>query len=179
MSSQDGIKVVLEVAAITRVLLAAGVVDTAEEHLPHRVVTVPLHNSNGVVNSSNGEDPIPLRPPILHSHMVEVDMQHKVEQLEVVMVVHHKQQRPKDGVLNHHNLPLAVDMDKSQAMEGVDQFGVLATRVVLKDQHHILHQVAVLEDIALSLLVAEDIKVVLFINYQAGRRFRMRIDIVK
>ena len=104
----------------------------------YRVVTVPLHNSNGVVNSSNGEDPIPLRPPILHSHMVEVDMQHKVEQLEVVMVVHHKQQRPKDGVLNHHNLPLAVDMDKSQAMEGVDQFGVLATRVVLKDQHHIL-----------------------------------------
>jgi hypothetical protein len=70
--------------------------------------------------------------------MVEVDMQHKVEQLEEVMVVHHKQQRLKDGVLNHHNPPLVVDTDKSQAMEVVDQFGVLATRVALKDRHHIL-----------------------------------------
>jgi hypothetical protein len=126
MSSQDGIKVVLEVVAITRDLLAAGVVDMAEEHLPHRKGTVPFHNSDELVSRGNGKDPTHLQLPILLSYIADLDMQNKAEQLEEVMVVHHKQERLKDERLNYHNPPLAVDA--SQTMEVVEQFGVQVTK---------------------------------------------------
>jgi hypothetical protein len=103
--------------------------------------------------------------------MVEAETQHKAEQREEAIVVHHKQQRLKYGVLNHQNPPLEV------AMEVVERFGVLATRVALKNWHHILHQVAALEGIALSLLVAEDIKVVLFISFSLEFYFNLEFRV--
>ena len=79
-----------------------------------------LRNNNGVVNLSSG-DPTRPQPLTLINLTAGVAIPHKVEQSEEAMaqvtVAHPKQQHLKDGVVNHHNQSLVLDMDKSQNTE--------------------------------------------------------------
>ena len=83
-----------------------------------------VHSHNGVANNSNG-DLTHLQVLTLISHMVGVEIPHKVDQLEEVIaqatVGHHKQQHLKDGVVSHHNHLMVLDMGRSQSTVTVDQ----------------------------------------------------------